>query len=92
MATKRVKNRAAEVELVPGAWPRFERFIRDIAKAGPQHRSAKPRRRSEAKSTQHGNKIVYELDMAPGRPTKIAKRYIRHSDGSITNLDTAASK
>jgi hypothetical protein len=30
-----------EVELEPDAWPRFEQFIRDIAKAGPQHRTAK---------------------------------------------------
>jgi hypothetical protein len=28
-----------EPELYPDAWPRFERFIRDIAKAGPQHRA-----------------------------------------------------
>jgi hypothetical protein len=32
-----------KVELVPDAWPRFERFIHDIAKAGPQHRKAKPK-------------------------------------------------
>jgi hypothetical protein len=30
-----------EVELLPDAWPRFERFIRDVARAGPQHRTAK---------------------------------------------------
>ncbi len=34
------------IEFVPDAWPRFERFIRDIAKAGPQHRKAKPKRES----------------------------------------------
>jgi len=28
------------IELVPDAWPRFEKFIREIVKAGPQHRSA----------------------------------------------------
>jgi hypothetical protein len=27
-----------EIELVPDAWPRFERFIKQIAKAGPQHK------------------------------------------------------
>jgi hypothetical protein len=27
-----------EPEFHSDAWPRFERFIRDIAKAGPQHR------------------------------------------------------
>jgi hypothetical protein len=31
------------IELHEDAWPRFERFIRDIAKAGPQHRKAKPK-------------------------------------------------
>jgi hypothetical protein len=30
-----------EIELVPDAWPRFERFIKQIAKAGPQHRVEK---------------------------------------------------
>jgi hypothetical protein len=33
------KKRELEVELQPDAWPRFERFIRDVAKAGPQHRT-----------------------------------------------------
>ena len=36
-------QKATGVELQPDAWPRFERFIRDIAKAGPQHRTAKPK-------------------------------------------------
>jgi hypothetical protein len=40
--TKVRKLRAPrEVELEPDAWPRFEQFIRDIAKAGPQHRKPK---------------------------------------------------
>jgi hypothetical protein len=30
-----------DVEFHPDAWPRFERFIRDVAKAGPQHRKPK---------------------------------------------------
>jgi hypothetical protein len=38
-----------EPEFHSDAWPRFERFIRDIAKAGPQHRAAKPKGRSEKK-------------------------------------------
>jgi hypothetical protein len=29
------------IELVPDAWLRFERFIKQIAKAPPQHRTAK---------------------------------------------------
>lgn len=28
------------VELEPDAWPRFEKFIKEVAKAGPQHRPA----------------------------------------------------
>jgi hypothetical protein len=46
------KPRTQEVELVPDAWRRFERFVRNIAKAGPQHRAAKPKklRAKQAKS------------------------------------------
>jgi hypothetical protein len=42
-----------EIELVPDAWPRFEKFIRDIAKAGPQHRApaAKPITKESPKAT-----------------------------------------
>lgn len=42
MATKKVaapKTEASDIELVPDAWPRFEKFIREIVKAGPQHRN-----------------------------------------------------
>jgi hypothetical protein len=52
--TKRPK--ASEIELHPDAWLRFERFIRDVAKAGPQHRKpagkpkGKPSKRSAKKS------------------------------------------
>ena len=39
--SKRLKREEAEdIEIEPGAWPRFERFIRDVTKAGPQHRQA----------------------------------------------------
>jgi hypothetical protein len=27
-----------DVELIPDAWPKFEKFVKGIAKAGPQHR------------------------------------------------------
>jgi hypothetical protein len=37
---------------VPDAWPRFERFIRNIAKAGPQHRTKDKARLSSAKHRQ----------------------------------------
>jgi hypothetical protein len=44
----------AEIELVPDAWPRFEKFIREIAKAGPQHRKpiGKPKAETMAKATE----------------------------------------
>ena len=35
------KPKEAKIELEPDAWPRFERFIKEAAKAGPQHRTAK---------------------------------------------------
>ncbi|MGD0027260.1 MAG: hypothetical protein ABSC37_22005 [Xanthobacteraceae bacterium] len=41
-----------EIELKPDAWPRFERFIRDIAKAGPQHRTAKPKSKARKPKSQ----------------------------------------
>jgi hypothetical protein len=31
-----------DIELLPDAWPRFERMVRAISKAGPQHREAPP--------------------------------------------------
>jgi len=31
------------IEFHPDAWPRFAQFITEIAKAGPQHRAAKPK-------------------------------------------------
>jgi hypothetical protein len=39
-----------EIELNPDAWPRFERFIKQIAKAGPQHRE-KPKKKTKSKPT-----------------------------------------
>jgi hypothetical protein len=44
MATpKTIKRKSAQsdIELVPDAWPRFEKFITEIVKAPPQHRSAR---------------------------------------------------
>jgi predicted transposase YdaD len=40
MAQKPKKEIVQELELVPDAWPRFERFIKHIAKAGPQHKTS----------------------------------------------------
>jgi hypothetical protein len=40
-------RKLSEVELEPDAWARFAQFIRDIAKAGPQHsKPAKPKSRA----------------------------------------------
>jgi hypothetical protein len=39
-----------DIELVPDAWPRFKLFIKEVTKAGPQHRTLqKPRRANQAK-------------------------------------------
>jgi hypothetical protein len=39
-----------DIELLPGAWERFERFIKQIAKAGPQHKPAKKAKAKKKKS------------------------------------------
>src|SRR5215208_6350707 len=39
MARTEKSNRTKEPELLPDAWPRFEQFVKAIAKAGPQHRT-----------------------------------------------------
>jgi hypothetical protein len=35
-----------DIELHPDAWDRFTDFVKRIAKAGPQHRTPKPKERS----------------------------------------------
>ncbi len=50
MAKSPTKKQDPKIELEPDAWPRFERFIRDVAKAGPQHRKPpKPGKEKPAK-------------------------------------------
>jgi hypothetical protein len=52
MKTKKPDPEIDEIELVPDAWPRFEKFIREIGKAGPQHRvpsAKKPKARVSSK-------------------------------------------
>jgi len=34
------KTEKPEIELEPDAWSRFEKFVKHVAKAGPQHRQA----------------------------------------------------
>ena len=43
------KMKYVEIELVADAWPRFKQFIRDVAKAGPQHRPSKSKMRPVSK-------------------------------------------
>jgi len=55
--SQKPKPNLGEIDLIPDAWPRFERFIKTVAKAGPQHRkpaseeapaaAPKPRRKNE---------------------------------------------
>lgn len=35
------RAKPTEIELVPDAWAKFEKFVKGIVKAGPQHRPAK---------------------------------------------------
>jgi hypothetical protein len=53
MAEPKKPERKIEVELHPDAWPRFERFIKQIAKAGPQHRVAKKKRAPPSKKAKN---------------------------------------
>lgn len=50
------KKAQASVELVTDAWPKFERFIKGIVKAGPQHRAPKAKTRPASKGRVHKGK------------------------------------
>jgi hypothetical protein len=39
----------SEIERDRDAWPRFEQFVRDVARAGSKHRIAKPKARPASK-------------------------------------------
>jgi hypothetical protein len=45
-----------EIELVPDAWPRFERFIKQVAKAGPQHKMAKKAKKKPGKKSRSSDR------------------------------------
>ncbi len=47
-----------DVDLVPDAWPRFEKFVKDIAKAPPKHKTAadKPKPEAAAKRKERGTR------------------------------------
>jgi hypothetical protein len=49
MSKKAVSKLPPGIELDPDAWPRFEQFVRDVAKAGPHHRAPKSKERSASK-------------------------------------------
>jgi hypothetical protein len=45
------KKLPQDIELVEDAWPRFERLIRAISKAGPQHRVTQKPKKTNASGT-----------------------------------------
>jgi hypothetical protein len=47
-SSKKIQTKS-DIELVPDAWPRFENFIKEIVKAGPQHRVTPKIRKQKAK-------------------------------------------
>ena len=56
MKAKKPDSKIDEIELVPDAWPRFERFIKQIAKAGPQHRAPTTKPKAGAKARRPGKR------------------------------------
>jgi len=50
------QRKQERIELKPDAWPHFERFIRGIAKAGPQHRKGKPNKGESTRSRKERKK------------------------------------
>ncbi len=54
--SKPPRKAKAEVEFVPDAWAKFERFVKGIVKAGPQHRAAKAKTRPASKGRVHKGK------------------------------------
>jgi len=50
------KELDVRIELVPNAWTRFERFVQDIAKSGPQHRVAKHKPHKQREESKIGKR------------------------------------
>lgn len=48
--SKRGAAKAQSIDLLPDAWPRFERFIKEVVKAGPQHRKVKLAKKRKARN------------------------------------------
>lgn len=82
----------SDVELVPDAWPRFERFIRDIAKAGPQHRKPASKTKSNRSMAAAGKykpsepMIVYDAERLPNGKIHIYPPYLLKPDGTASPL------
>lgn len=91
MATKKAaapKKAISDIELVPDAWPRFEKFIREIAKAGPQHRApiTKPRVKECAQPVIELFEELRLLLKQPGCPGSAADSFlqmIQHLDKCV---------
>lgn len=49
--SKRIKPDQSAIELVPDAWAKFEKFVKGIVKAGPQHRPTKPAKKALDRSS-----------------------------------------
>jgi hypothetical protein len=66
-----------KIELVPDAWPRFEKFIREIAKAGPQHRSGGAAVKTEPKAAKKRAKVATsnKSSKAKGRWTFVKRHF-----------------
>jgi hypothetical protein len=47
--TPKKETSIEDVELVPDAWPRFERFVKEIAKAKPKHKTTADSRHAASK-------------------------------------------
>jgi len=53
---KSPKKVLTDIELVPDAWAKFERFVKAIVRAGPQHRAPKSKTRPASKGRVHKGK------------------------------------
>jgi hypothetical protein len=79
MAKPRKTQDEKRVELVPNAWSRFERFVQDIAKAGPQHRSQS--------DYQVNLKAELEIRQREGRSPDLASMDASHGDSGHSDAD-----
>jgi hypothetical protein len=91
--SKKKVQKLDEVELVPDAWPRFEKFIREIAKAGPQHRTSRKKiasLRPPGSPTYSEPMIVFGV-VNEGGGWRPFEPYRLLPDGRIESLDLSSS-